>query len=493
MSYEVLVVGAGIGGLTTAALLAARGVDVCLLERGSQVGGCVAGYRKAGYVFENGYGLFADWQAGGIHERVYKELPIEAPTVYELNPSYVVRLADQTQIRVNREDEQFASDLRSAFPECAEVAVQFYRDIAPLNRTLKKALAKVPDLQTADQKRQMSAFFPNLNAAFQVLKASDAPVTQHLTNTSLRFQRFLDVQLQSFAQCTTTDCSYLFAAAVLDSSREMSSICGGAAALAESLASSIRKSGGRIRLDTPVLRLAYDASGAAIGVDLLSGERVEATKAIVSNLTVWDTYGKLVGLSNTPSEIRKELGTLTGYGAYLIYAGLDTQAAAALPADHVLVVDETGGNIYDPTTDQIVLAVSRDENQAPQGQRAVTIPNFTHAEEWFAFHEDESEHGAADQAMLEKCWDRLHQSIPALAGHIEVIETATPRTFYEDTRRKLGLLGGLRQLGQPHPSRLLTHKTHLPNVFRVGDTCLPGGGIAGVSQSALIVANALTR
>ena len=36
MVHEVVVVGGGIGGLTVAALLAARGVDVCLLERASQ-------------------------------------------------------------------------------------------------------------------------------------------------------------------------------------------------------------------------------------------------------------------------------------------------------------------------------------------------------------------------------------------------------------------------------------------------------------------------
>src|SRR6185369_6307662 len=78
---------------------------------------------------------------------------------------------------------------------------------------------------------------------------------------------------------------------------DLYSIVGGPAMVAERLAESIKQSGGNLRLNSPVLRLAYDETGSAIGIDLLSGERVIAKKAIVSNLTIWDTYGKLVGLN----------------------------------------------------------------------------------------------------------------------------------------------------------------------------------------------------
>jgi hypothetical protein len=63
MTHEVIVVGAGVGGLTTAALLAARGVDVCVLEKEPAGGGCATTFERFGYDFETTAGLYAGWGA----------------------------------------------------------------------------------------------------------------------------------------------------------------------------------------------------------------------------------------------------------------------------------------------------------------------------------------------------------------------------------------------------------------------------------------------
>ena len=344
MAYDVVVVGGGIGGLTVAALLSARGVNTCLLERNSQVGGCVARVQFAGHDFEPGMGLYTSFGPGEIYERVFSELPVD------------------------------------------------------------------------------------------LLKTSLLPGTD----------KFYSIE-------------------------------GGPAAVAERLAESIKKSGGTLRLNSPVLRLAYDQTGEhAAGVDLLSGETVIARKAIVSNLTVWDTYGKLIGLNRTPLETKKLLKTLQGQGAYVVYASLEESALARLPGERFTVAEFT-------------VAVSP-AGSGPAGKRAVTIKTETDPTDWFAFQASEEEYEERDQAALEEVWTRLHAALPTLGSDIEIIETANPRTFYDLTRRKLGMVLGIASKTTP-----LGHNTSLPNVFMVGDTTIPTATMDAVVESSLSLAGKLTK
>ena len=346
MSYDVVVVGGGIGGLTIAALLSARGVKTCLLERNSQVGGCVARVEFAGHDFEPGMGLYSSFGPGEIYEQVFSELPV------------------------------------------------------------------------------------------------DLPKTSQLPKTSL-----------------------------LPGSENFYSIEGGPATVAERLAESIRKTGGTLRLNSPVLRLAYDqTSQHAIGVDLLSGETVIARNAIVSNLTIWDTYGRLIGLNRTPLETKKLLKTLQGRGAYVVYASLEEPALVRLPGERF-------------TMAEFSVAISP-AGSAPAGKRAVTITTATDPGDWFAFQASEEEYEERDQAALERVWARLHEVLPQLGGDIEIIETANPRTYYDLTRRKLGMVLGI----EPNAAQL-GHSTSLPNVFMIGDTITAFARMDAVVESALALAN----
>jgi phytoene dehydrogenase-like protein len=230
-------------------------------------------------------------------------------------------------------------------------------------------------------------------------------------------------------------------------------------------------------------------------VHLLSGETVDASRAVVSNLTVWDTFGKLAGLDHTPLEIRKRLKDINGWGVYLLFLGVAEAQAQSFSSRHIIAVtDLQEGQAYDPAEAQLSFGLSSQQDpRGPSGSRAATVQVFTDVEEWFTYHKDESEHEEQDQKTLETVWSRLHTAIPELGDSVEVIETTTPRTWYETTRRKLGMVGGLGQSRPVFGPNAFSHTTPISNLFLVGDTVFPGAGVAAVSTSALIVANQIVK
>jgi C-3',4' desaturase CrtD len=491
MDCEVAVVGGGIGGLTIAALLAKRGMRVCLLERQPIVGGCAANFEKFGYTFEQGDGLYTGWERDNIHHQILSELSIEGPEVRPLDPSYVVRLPDRTEISFTADNDQFNDQLARTFPECAHKAISFFNELSLIARTWQEGDF---NLNQASRDPKSIAVGAGNEWSAKLRDLSADTTAPYLKDASSRFKRFIDAQLQNFAQGDSEEISYLYAALILTAARGgMFAIRGGAATLAQRLAESIKASGGVVRVDTPVLRLSFDTSGKPAGVDLLSGETVRASKAIISNLTVWDTYGKLVGLSRSPPEVRKELKETRGWGAYLLYLALEEDVAKTLPAAHLLSIDKWERDNESDQVEQLMFAAAPEwDPRAPDGKRAVTVHTFTDVDSWFTFHRDETEIEESDQSALESVWNRLHGAMPELGDGVEVIETATPQTFYDLTRRKLGMVGGLPVTPERFWPINSPYQTSFPNLYIISDTRLPGG-VAGVTRGAQTLANFLTQ
>jgi C-3',4' desaturase CrtD len=496
--YEVVVVGGGIGGLTAAALLAARGLSVCLVERNTRVGGCVSSFDESGYEFEPGAGLYAGWGPDDLHRRLFDELPVPAPEARRLSPAYVVRLADGADVRVGLDEGEFIHELRRAFPECADAACRFYLDAARAARALRSAVVEAPGLAALTRTQRLNLLARHWRSAPHILSAMGHTVARRLDGTSARFRSFIDAQLSLFAATPAEACAYLHAAVVLtEPARGLYGLGGGGQALADALAQSIESSGGTLRLNTTALRLVFDTEGHAAGLDLLSGERITATRAVVSNLTIRDTYDRLVGRDRTPADLATRLKAFSGTSAYLVFVGVEEEAVARLPSERVLAtapVERGGGAALDGRVGANISpfmfsAPPSSEARAPAGNRAATFSQVSDPEQWFGFDAEGEAGDELDREALEECWARLHNSLPELGSAAEVYETATPRTFYERTRRRLGAVGGLGQSLDVFGPHAPTHRTRVPRLFAVGDTIFPGNGVAAVTLSALAAVN----
>ena len=91
---EVIVVGAGIAGLTSAAILSKQGLSVNLIESHTQSGGCAGTFKRKNYIFDVGATQVAGLEKGGIHSRIFNFLDIPCPEATILDPACIVDLKD---------------------------------------------------------------------------------------------------------------------------------------------------------------------------------------------------------------------------------------------------------------------------------------------------------------------------------------------------------------------------------------------------------------
>ena len=114
---RVVVIGAGIGGLTTAALLAKAGLDVTVLEAHVYPGGCAGTFYHQGYRFDAGATLAAGFEPGGGMTRLAETLGIAWP-VEPATTALRVHLPDGSTVTAGPIRRAGGTDARAGLRVC---------------------------------------------------------------------------------------------------------------------------------------------------------------------------------------------------------------------------------------------------------------------------------------------------------------------------------------------------------------------------------------
>jgi all-trans-retinol 13,14-reductase len=76
-TFDVIIVGAGLSGLLTGAMLSNQNLKVCILEKNTQIGGNIQPFRRQGYTFDTGMHFFGAVNSGQIQNEIFKIAGIE--------------------------------------------------------------------------------------------------------------------------------------------------------------------------------------------------------------------------------------------------------------------------------------------------------------------------------------------------------------------------------------------------------------------------------
>lgn len=484
---RVVVIGAGIGGLTTAALLAKAGLDVTVLEAHVYPGGCAGTFYHQGYRFDAGATLAAGFEPAGGMTRLGETLGITWP-VEPAQIAMQVHLPDGCRVTRWVDPEAWAAERLAAFGPEGET---FWRwQEATADRMWTVALQGVPwPPQSLSDLGRLTGIGIGLVAAAPAQLpglAADAlrPAAVRLNGTSPRLRQYVDGQLLIAAQATSARANALYAAAALDMPRRgVVHVHGGIGRLAQTLADAVRRHGGQVQYRQRVTRVAQRADG-SYRVETNKGADFEADQ-VIFNLPPHDAAALMDGA--LPPRLRRAQLPADGWGAFMVYVGLDgTGLSANLPLHHQVLAREPlgeGNSVF------LSLSLPDDPDRAPLGHRALTISTHTALGPWWdLFERDRDAYEARKTEYTERVLDAAEIALPGLRRAAKLILPGTPVSFQRFTHRSLGWVGGFPQtnLFRAWGPRLG------PHLWLVGDSIFPGQSVLATALGGMRVAGAIT-
>ncbi len=494
MDKRVVVVGAGIGGLTTAALLAQAGMDVTVLEAHVDPGGCAATFYHQGYRFDAGATLVGGFQPGGAHDLIGQALGIQWP-VRRSDPAMEVVLPDERVIRWGNA-ERWQAERRQAFPDTE----RFWRAQEWVADRLWRFSASAPPWppQRLDDVAGLAARLrPDLLALAPGALGSVAEWARWLGADGQAFKTFVDAQLLISAQATAERVTPLYGAVALDLARQgVYHVARGVGGIADTLVAAIQRLGGQVLFKRRVQSILMRGSR-AVGVRVLRGARHAATAEeyradiVVANVTPWS----LRGLLGEDEDLRETLHSYSHgagqpstpmWGAFMLYLGVDAEAIPENGPEHYQVVMDDTRPLGEGNSVFMSLSPAWDSSRAPSGQRAVTLSTHTDPRPWWQIADDRVAYEDRRAEYTERLLRAAERAVPGLRERVRLVLPGTPVTFQYYTGRPLGMVGGFPQTSLFHARG---PRTNVENVLLVGDSIFPGQSTAGVTIGAMRVAD----
>lgn len=510
---RVTVIGAGIGGLTAAALLARRGYKVLVLDQAIVPGGCASTFKRKGFTFDVGATQVAGLEPGGIHHRIFSELDIELPAATPCDPACAVFLPGETApISVWRDPQKWQEERQRQFPG----SEPFWQLLSALFKASWKFQGRDPVLPPRNfwdfwQLIQAVRLDTLITLPFTFMTVGDA-LRLYGLGDNLRLRTFLDLQLKLYSQVDTEETALLYAATALGVSQEPQGLYhlqGSMQVLSDRLVEAIELYGGKVLLRHTVESI-VTANGKATATVIRNQKTgevwTETADRIVANVTAQNlvkllssepSVGNLTDNLSVKSEnsetTHKLPNQMAGYkyrvdklppasGAFVIYLAVHESAIPENCPPHLQFLYDYEGEIGE--NNSLFVSVSHPgDGRAPKGMATVIASSFTDTRMWW----NSADYEGLKQKYTEGAIARLSEYFNLTPESIVHQEAATPRTFARYTARDRGVVGGIGQRIPTFGPFGFANRTPIKNLWLVGDSTHPGEGTAGVSYSALTV------
>lgn len=477
--HDVLVIGAGFGGLSTALSLAEAGASVVVHEALAYPGGCASTFTRKGHRFESGATLFSGLAPDQLFGRWIAQHGLDVPVVLPDHHGEVRAPGLTLPLPGTREA---LVETLCALPGAPTAGVRsFFAEQAGLADTLWSLFAD-PTLLPPFSASMLARHAGRVPAYLPLLRVVGRPLTdvlrRHGVHDFAPLRTWLGGMCQITVQCEPHEAEAPFALASMDFLwRGTGHVIGGIGRLADGLVTAIRARGGEVRLADRVTGL-RPAEG---GWEVTTRSGVVRARHVVANLLPADLSALLGGHRGLDARHRP---VADGWGAVMLYRVVRARPGEAFHLD--LTRDPTrplveGNHVYVSASD------ARDGRGEGPDARVLTVS--THVALTRLRREDPA-------AVVAEVQASMRETLSALAPELDDVTLelpASPRTFRRFVRRADGAVGGVpRRAGLGAYTQLGPVQVER-GLWLVGDSVFPGQSTYAVAVCGQRVAEAIRR
>ena len=476
--YDAVVVGSGLGGLVTGFILSKEGMNVCVLEQHSKIGGNLQTFTRDGCIFDTGMHYIGSLSEGQYLHKYFKyfeltdklrmkQLDIDGYDIITFDD-------DATEYQMAQGYENFIAQLLAYFPE----------ERSGLERYTNSLKAVVKDFPLYDL-TQVDAF--TIDVA--LLEQCAMGLLNSVTDNE-RMKNVLAGTFSLYAGYPESTPLYIHACtrdSLINSSWRP---IDGSQQIADLLAGGIRKYGGTVLTSSRVME--FDIPNEkADAVILENGEKIYADN-FISNAHPISTLS-MIGEGKIKKIYRKRItGLENSWGVFSLYIVLKKGSFPYLNKNYFHY--NSAGilnaiNDEDHWPDNYYFYTPATSNTDKYAESIVVIADmkFEEVNQWLGSRVNKrgEDYENFKKRKAEKMLDTLEKRLPGIREKVVKYYTSTPLTFRDYTGTVEGSAYGIMKNCHDPIRSIILPRTKISNLFFTGQN-MNLHGILGVAASAVI-------
>ena len=454
--YDIVVIGSGLAGLTSANVLARAGYSVLLLEHHYQLGGMATWFkRKGGHIFDislHGFPIGMKKSCRKYWTPEIAERIVQLEGIRFENPQFSL------QTSFDRDD--FTRILVETFGVAPETVTEFFDTARGMN---------FYDDQELTTGELFERFFPGRDDVVRMLMepityANGSTLQDPALTYGIVFSNFMSKGVFTFE--------------------------GGTDALVGSMKQEMMANGVDVRIRCLVEKIEVTADRKVAAV-VVNGRRISCG-AVVSNANIKQTVFGLVGEESFDKEFVEEARAVRlNNSSCQVYIAMKPGAVFE-PCGDLLFHSEHSGFDIDAMLSRDISSRTFSfyyPRTRPGSDRHLVVSSTNaNYSDWAELSDEDYQ--ASKQDLIETTLDCLDQYVPNVREMVEHVEASTPRTFEHYTRHLQGASFGTKFEGLKVSQRL---PEQVEGLFHAGSVGIIMSGWLGAMNYGVIFANEVDK